>query len=154
MKLEKVDNWDDIKGRDLKLEWFSDRCGDPNWALSVRARGGVLGKPWRTRQHTEQFFQISLMKTAARQISAAPELDTSHLFPSSSRGNDEAILSRLCTFSTCLNLVKALKKDFIINSRNIKTSPVLVWWQSEAAPEVTKYEHKPSSGHLVDAWQT
>lgn len=32
----------------------------------------------------------------------------------------------------------------------IKPSPALVWWQisSEAAPEVTKYEHKRSSGHL------
>lgn len=32
----------------------------------------------------------------------------------------------------------------------IKTSPALVWWQisSEAAPEVTEYEDKRSSGHL------
>lgn len=39
------DNWDDFKGRDLKLRVISRSVWDPSRALSVRAREGVLGKP-------------------------------------------------------------------------------------------------------------
>lgn len=39
-----------------------------NLILSVRVSECVLGKPQRLWQHTEQFFQISLMKTLACHI--------------------------------------------------------------------------------------